>query len=145
MTHATEADPAPLCSRRKGASAVLKGYKNMNRATCYVAAFVLSLLHVPTFSNLGLADWKKACGCDAQQTCFNCHLAGQIAASCSPKKKGKASRLHRLEWLFKRLNDVTPGLIAPRRNSQIDFKRPETVSKHLNLSCIVMTDTVYRC
>ena len=144
MADATRAELAPLCSRRKGASAALPGCKNQNRATCYIAAFLISLLHVPTFSNLGLHHWKKACGCDAQQNCFNCHLAGQTVASCSPKKKGKAPRPHRLEWLFKRLNEVMPELIAPRRK-KTDLSCPDSVSKHLDLSCRVLPRTVCRC
>ena len=132
VADAPRATPAPLDSRRQGASAVLQGYRKPANATCYIAAFSISLLHVPTFSNVGLYTWKKACGCKAQQTCFTCYLAGQVAES--RRTEGLASSLHRLEWLFKLLNNVVKGLIAPKRRS-VDLNRPETVQKHEHSSC----------
>lgn len=116
-----------LHSRRTGPSATLKGYKNPSRATCYIAAFITSLLHVPTFLNVSWDAWKAGCGCRPDETCFSCDLAGQVAVSGEgdPQTKGR----HRLEWLFKHLPELLPDSVQAKRNRTVDLTKSDRVRR----------------
>lgn len=120
-------DTRYLSSRHNGNGPPLQGYKNVSNATCYIAAFIISLMHVTTYNNVDMRAWKQACGCDPTDYCHSCHLAQQIleTAQRNAVKAKKGKRLdepdHRLEWLLRRLTPLRSDLSTPERGRGVDL------------------------